>query len=75
MRVAIDVLWQQAYVAHHLDDLRLSLLLVHPREIGAQRFGNDLAYIHARIERRQGVLKDDLKMLALFAQLFRAELC
>jgi hypothetical protein len=67
VRVAVDLLGQEAHVAHHFDGLNLPLLLGKLWKEDAQGLGDDLAYVHARVERGQRVLKDDLQVAALLA--------
>ena len=63
VRIAVDHLGQQPDRLHHLDAPALrrssALELGHQR---AQRIGDDLAHRHARIERGQRVLEDDLQV-------------
>ena len=62
MRVAIDLLGMQPDLGHHRLDLGLGR---RRREVGlegAQGLADDLAHGHARIERGEGILKDDLHL-------------
>ena len=62
MRVAIDLVGQQADLLHHLCNALLNLLRTGFWIVGGQRLGDDLSDGHAWIERGQGVLVDHLHL-------------
>ncbi len=72
VRIAVDHFGQQAHRFHHLEHARLPLVLVQLRPQRAQRLGDDLAHRHARIERGQRVLEDDLQVAAVAARISSA---
>ena len=66
VRVAVDLLRQQPDLGHHRLDARAPILGAYQLRVeGAQRLGDDLADRHARIERGERILEDDLHRLAL----------
>ena len=73
-RVAVDLVRQQADLRHHLLHALLRLRRREVRLERLQRFGDDFAHGHARIERSERILKNDLHLLALAAHVFMREL-
>src|SRR4029079_6051566 len=72
VREAVRMLRAQADRAQQLVDAALAFLslveLVHP-----ERLGDDLAHRHARVERRVGILENDLQLAADVAHPAAAE--
>ena len=64
VRVAVDEVGQQAHTVHHRLHAGLDIGLADARRVGLQRFGDDLANGHARVEAGQRVLKDELHIRA-----------
>ena len=60
MGIAIDDIGGQTDPREHVGDGCTTLLAIHLRRMDAQRFGDDLAHGHARIETGERILKDDL---------------
>ena len=70
MRIAVNQVRQQAHFHHHRLHAVANFLARHFWMIGAQRLGNNFPDRHARIERRQRILKDHLNIATHVAPLF-----
>ena len=68
MRIVVDVLGAQADALEDVRDAGAALLRLADA-VHAQRFADDVARRHARIERRERVLEDDLHLPPVGAQL------
>jgi hypothetical protein len=65
VRIAVDLVRQQTDLGHHLTHALLHLRARQVRVEGGQRLGNDLPDRHARIERGERILEDDLHVAPL----------
>ncbi len=63
MRVAVRVVGVQANLGQHLLDHDVALLAILDA-VDQQALGDDVAHGHARVQRRIGVLEDDLHVAA-----------
>src|SRR6266567_1002930 len=72
MRVAVDEVRVEAYVPHHLLDAPFGLAASGDAEV-AQRFADDVADGHARIQRGVWILEDHLDLLPGAAQLLAVD--
>ena len=73
VRIVVDVLGAQADAAEDVGDARAAFLRVADA-VHAQRLADDVAGGHARIERGERVLEDDLHLPPVGAQLRLAEM-
>ena len=73
VRVAVDHLRQEAGPGHHVLDPRPDLGAAEARLVGDQRLGDDVADGHARVERGERVLEDDLHRAPVPPQRLAAE--
>ena len=69
VRIAVDHFGLQPHRLHHLHHALLALRRVEFGHQRLQQIGNDLAHRHARIERGQRILEDDLQVAAALAHL------
>src|SRR3954468_20081324 len=73
MRIIVDMLGAQPDALEDVSDARAALLRVADA-VHAQRLADDVAGRHARIERRERILKDDLHLPSVGAQLRLGEM-